>query len=99
MVADDDDVDAAVQVHLLQSVHQLADDVVNVPQRVVQLQQRDTHTFTNTPNPTSVEEEAEPRRRLTHLATQRPQPVSERVGLLRVHGVDVRPAVRSSEVN
>lgn len=43
MVADDDDVDAAVQVHLLQSIHQLADDVVNVPQGVVQLRGGDTH--------------------------------------------------------
>lgn len=37
MVSHNDDVDAAVKVHLLQSVHQLTDDVVNFPQRVVQL--------------------------------------------------------------
>lgn len=55
MVAHDDDIDAAVQVHLLQSVHQLTDDVVNVPKWVVQLRvgggggggrgRRQTHTL------------------------------------------------------
>lgn len=93
MVANDDDVDAAVQVHLLQSVHQLTDDVVDVPQWVVQLRGEGTHTLQPTPG-----EEVQHRGRLAHLATQRSQSVSERVGLLRVHGVDVRPAVRSSEV-
>lgn len=38
MVSHDDDVDAAMQVHLLQTVHQLTDDVIDLPQRVVQLQ-------------------------------------------------------------
>lgn len=48
VVAHDDDVDAAVQVHLLQSIHQLTDDVVDLPQRVVQLRGRDTHKHTHT---------------------------------------------------
>lgn len=43
MVSNDDDVDAAVQVHLLQAVHQLTNDVVQVPQVDVQLwTRRDT---------------------------------------------------------
>lgn len=37
MVSNDDDVDAAMQVHLLQAVHQLTNDVINLPQRVIQL--------------------------------------------------------------
>ncbi len=37
MVSYDDDVDAAMQVHLLQTVHQLTDDVIDLPQRVIQL--------------------------------------------------------------
>lgn len=37
MISYDDDVDAAMQVHLLQTVHQLTDDVINLPQRVIQL--------------------------------------------------------------
>lgn len=86
MVPHNDDVDAAMQVHLLQAVHQLTDDVVHLLQRVVQLQAQQTvrrirgqrlccHGWTC--------------RR--HLAAQRPQAVSEGVGLLRVDGVDVRP--------
>lgn len=38
MVADQDDVDAAVQVHLLESVQQLTDESVDTPQRTVELE-------------------------------------------------------------
>ncbi len=38
MVSYDDDVDAAMKVHLLKTVHQLTDDVVDLSQRVIQLQ-------------------------------------------------------------
>lgn len=38
MVSYDDDVDAAMKVHLLQTVHQLTDDVIDLPQRVIELQ-------------------------------------------------------------
>lgn len=85
VVAHDDDVDAAVQVHLLQSIHQLTDDVVDLPQRVVQLRGRDTHTHTHAlqkTNPTHGRWSERERRRLTHLAAQGSQPVSERVRLL-----------------
>lgn len=38
MVSYDDDVDTAMKVHLLQTVHQLTDDVIDLPQRVIELQ-------------------------------------------------------------
>lgn len=37
VVSDDNDVDTAMQVHLLQAVHQVTDDVIDLSQRVVQL--------------------------------------------------------------
>lgn len=37
VVSYDNDIDAAMQVHLLQAVHQLTNDVIQLPQRVVQL--------------------------------------------------------------
>ena len=37
MIPHQDDVDTPVQFHLLESVHQLTNDSVNHPQRVVQL--------------------------------------------------------------
>ncbi len=48
MVAYDDDVDAAMEVHLLQAVHQLTDDLVYVHEGFKQLQkklgEKNTHT-------------------------------------------------------
>lgn len=37
MVSYNDDIDTAVQVNLLQTIHQLTDDVVHLLQRVIQL--------------------------------------------------------------
>lgn len=37
VVSYDNDVDTAMQVHLLQAVHQVTDDVIDLSQRVVQL--------------------------------------------------------------
>lgn len=37
MVSYDNDIDTAMKVHLLQAIHQLTDDVIDLPQRVVQL--------------------------------------------------------------
>ena len=49
MVGDDDDVEAAVEVELLQAVHQLTHDVIHSPQRLTQLHTHMyTHTHTNT---------------------------------------------------
>lgn len=42
VVSYNDDIDTAVQVHLLQTVHQLTDDVVHLLQRVIQLHTRQT---------------------------------------------------------
>lgn len=38
VVSYDNDIHTAMQIHLLQAVHQLPDDVINLPQGVVQLQ-------------------------------------------------------------
>lgn len=37
MVSYDNDIDTAMKVHLLQAIHQLTNDVIDLPQRVVQL--------------------------------------------------------------
>lgn len=37
MVSNDNDIDTAMKVHLLQAIHQLTNDVINLSQRVVQL--------------------------------------------------------------
>lgn len=92
-----DDVDTAVQFHLLKSVHQLTDDPVDHPQRVVQLE---THkerslcvslcrinTFYTHP---TVQTHAV--MYSTHLWAQGPHFVSINVRLFRVHGVNIGPA-------
>lgn len=43
MIAHQHDVHTAMEVHLFQPVHQLTDDVIDLPERVIQLSQH-THT-------------------------------------------------------
>ena len=74
MVSHDDDVDAAMQVHLLQPVHQLTNHVVQLPQRVVQLAESN--------GVEQVDGRTGGRPGHTHLVAERPQPVSKGVGLL-----------------
>lgn len=92
VVSYNDDIDAAVQVHLLQTVHQLTDDVVHLLQRVIQLHARQTGWGTNEPKKEMAE--TVPKGFASHLAAERTQPVSEGVGLLWVDGVNVGPAGR-----
>ena len=85
MVSHDDDVDAAMQVHLLQTVHQLTDDVIDLPQRVIQLKtgkkKKKQDKKVNAARLT-LRTVRHPQTSQTHLTAERSQPMSEGVGLL-----------------
>lgn len=88
-----------MQLHLLQSVHQLADNSVDQPQRVVQLKHtKGVHVQLMRAAMTQIYKSPYRQKKTdkdnTHICVQGAHFVSVCVWLFRVHGVYIRPESR-----
>lgn len=95
MVPHKDDVDTAVQFHLLKSIHQLANDSVNQSQRIVQLKHtRGVQDGLISASMTRTHKSLRTVRTVTYIYVHGSHFMSICVWLFRVHGINIRPGLR-----